>query len=107
MDVRIEGTIYSIGETAEYGKNGFRKRPVVIEIAGNWPQFFEVDLTQDDTDLDLPPVGEPWGCIARVRGRKWDGPQGEKFFTSLEYVAQLEPGSARTTKPAITEEVPF
>lgn len=83
--MEVEGKIKSIGETKEYGSNGFRKREVVVTTEERYPQFLNIEFVQDKTDLvDKFSVGENVKIGINLRGREWVSPQGEtKYFNSI------------------------
>jgi hypothetical protein len=84
--MEVEGKIKVIGETKEYGSNGFRKREVVITTEEQYPQFLNIEFIQDKTDLiDKFNVGEKVKIGINLRGREWVSPQGEtKYFNSIQ-----------------------
>lgn len=65
----------------------FSKREFVLttDQATQYPQFISLQLTQDKCNLlDNINVGEEIKVSFNLRGREWNGPQGTKFFNSLE-----------------------
>lgn len=84
--MEVEGKIKVIGETKEYGNNGFRKREVVITTEEQYPQFLNIEFIQDKTELiDKFNVGENVKIGINLRGREWVSPQGEtKYFNSIQ-----------------------
>ena len=49
--MNISGKIKLIGETKEYGSNGFRKREIVITTQEQYPQNILIEFIQDRTSL--------------------------------------------------------
>lgn len=84
--MEVEGKIKVLGETKEYGSNGFRKREVVITTEEQYPQFLNIEFVQDKTDiLDKFTVGEVVKIGINLKGREWVSPQGEtKYFNSIQ-----------------------
>ncbi|MGX1024525.1 DUF3127 domain-containing protein [Flavobacterium sp. CS20] len=84
--MEVEGKIKVIGETKEYGSNGFRKREVVITTEEQYPQFLNIEFIQDKTQLvDKFSVGENVKIGINLKGREWVSPQGEtKYFNSIQ-----------------------
>ena len=84
--MEVEGKIKVIGETKEYGKNGFRKREVVVTTEERYPQFLNIEFIQDNTELlNKYKVGEDVKISINLRGREWVSPQGEtKYFNSIQ-----------------------
>jgi len=84
--MEVEGKIKVIGETKEYGSNGFRKREVVVTTEEQYPQFINIEFIQDKTELiDKFSVGENVKIGINLKGREWVSPQGEtKYFNSIQ-----------------------
>lgn len=84
--MEVEGKIKVIGETKEYGSNGFRKREVVITTEEQYPQFLNIEFIQDKTEIiDQFNVGEKVKIGINLKGREWVSPQGEtKYFNSIQ-----------------------
>jgi hypothetical protein len=83
--MEITGRIKKIGETKEYGANGFRKRELVIVTEEQYPQFVPIEFVQDKTSLlDGFQEGQQVKVAINIRGREWISPEGEaKYFVSL------------------------
>lgn len=86
-----QGTIHSMGETKEYGQNGFTKREFVILLSGEgenrrYPNHVALELIKDKCELlDSYNVGDEIKVTFNLSGRLWAGNgQGEKCFTSLQ-----------------------
>ena len=92
---KAEGTLCFIGETKEFGSNGFRKRQIVLSINdGPYENFLPFWLTQDKSDLiegmELS-LGSFITVEYKMSGRKWRSPEGEdKYFLDLE-VLSIQP----------------
>lgn len=84
--MEVQGRIKLIGETKEYGSNGFRKREVVITTEEQYPQPILVEFVQDKTELlNNFEVGQQVKININLRGREWVSPQGEtKYFNSIQ-----------------------
>ena len=84
--MEVQGKIKLIGETQEFGSNGFRKREVVVTTAEQYPQSIMVEFVQDKTDLlNNYQVGQQVKVNINLRGREWTNPQGEvKYFNSIQ-----------------------
>lgn len=87
----VEGEIHSIGETTEYGKNGFTKREFVLKLTGpeensQYPNHIALELIKDKCSLmDAYKVGDALKVTFNLSGRLWQGNDGpEKCFTSLQ-----------------------
>lgn len=65
----------------------FQKREFVLTTDGStpYPQHVSFQLTQDKcAELDKFTVGEIIVVQFNLRGREWNGPQGIKYFNTLE-----------------------
>ena len=84
--MEVEGKLKVIGETKEYGSNGFRKREVVLTTEEQYPQFLNIEFIQDKTDVvDNFNVGDQVKIGINLKGREWVSPQGEtKYFNSIQ-----------------------
>jgi hypothetical protein len=87
----IQGQIHSIGDTTEYGNNGFTKREFVIKLTGEgenerYPNYVALELIKDKCALmDAYSVGDGITAQFNLSGRLWAGNGGvEKCFTSLQ-----------------------
>lgn len=84
--MEVQGKIKLIGETQEFGSNGFRKREVVVTTEEQYPQDILVEFVQDKCDiLNNFSVGQNVKIGINLRGREWVNPQGEtKYFNSIQ-----------------------
>ena len=84
--MEVQGRIKLIGETKEFGSNGFRKRDLVVTTEEQYPQHLLVEFIQDKTSLlDNFQVGQQVKVSINLRGREWVNPQGEtKYFNSIQ-----------------------
>lgn len=83
----------------------FQKREFVLTTEGNtpYPQHVEFQLTQDKCSfLDQYEVGEELKIHFNLRGREWNGPQGVKYFNTLE-CWRMEQVNAPANKTAKSE----
>ncbi len=107
--MEIEGKIKVIGDTKEYGKNGFQKRMVVITTEEKYPQDLAVDFVQDKTDLvNNFNVGDKVKVGINLRGREWVSPQGEtKYFNSINAwrIEKLTDNPGNDDVPPIDENI--
>lgn len=86
-----QGVIHSIGETTEYGSNGFTKREFVIKLSGEgeneqYPNYIAMELVKDKCAvMDTYNIGDEIVAHFNLQGRLWQG-QGkpEKCFNSLQ-----------------------
>lgn len=65
----------------------FKKRELVLTTEANtpYPQHIIFQVTQDKCDiLNAYDEGDEIKCQFNLRGREWSGPQGVKYFNTLE-----------------------
>ena len=89
--VEREGLIHSIGDTTEYGQNGFTKREFVIKLTGEgenstYPNHVALELIKDKCALmDAYKIGDEVKAQFNLSGRLWSGGgKPEKCFTRLQ-----------------------
>ena len=87
----VQGVIHSIGDTTEYGNNGFTKREFVVKLTGDdenprYPNYVAMELIKDNcAQMDNHNVGDEIQAQFNLSGRLWTGnDQKEKCFTSLQ-----------------------
>ena len=87
MGMEAGGKLYAIFDTKQITER-FRKRELVVELAGNerYPQYVLFQLTGDRCEqLDEFRIGDEVRLDFSLRGREWKSPQGEvKYFNSLD-----------------------
>ena len=86
-----QGTVHSIGETMEFGSNGFTKREFVIQLTGpdeniQYPNYIALELIKDKCALmDNYKIGAEVQVSFNLSGRLWaSAGKPEKCFTSLQ-----------------------
>lgn len=80
------GYIYQIGDTESMSQT-FKRRRLVLEIDRGtpYPQFVEFQLTQQKCSiLDRMVIGEKVDVSYNLKGRLWNGPDGERVYNTLE-----------------------
>ena len=87
----IQGLVHSIGDTTEYGNNGFTKREFVIKLTGEdenttYPNHVALELIKDKCALmDSYRIDDEINVHFNLSGRLWSGNgKPEKCFTSLQ-----------------------
>jgi len=102
----LEGKIYKI-ENEQIISDKFKLRKLVIEQGGDYPQFVEVQFTQDRCDLlSAVNVGDEVSISINVRGRLWTGNDGvEKCFNTLEGW-KIDKGSVAVEQPNSMDGIP-
>lgn len=86
-----QGVIHSIGETTEYGNNGFTKREFVIKLSGEgenptYPNYVALELIKDKCSMmDAYKPGDEIEVHFNLSGRLWTPPgKPEKCFVGLQ-----------------------
>jgi hypothetical protein len=85
MSNKFEGKIIAITETVQVSDK-FKKREIVLEDNGTYPQTICFQLAQDKCDLVNPLIiGQMATVHYNLRGKSWTNPQGEtKYFNTLD-----------------------
>lgn len=113
MSIDIKGTITHIGETKSFGEKGFQKRSFVVKTDEKYPQELEIEATKDRIQsLDGLGIGDQVSASVNIKGRRWDGPNGTKYFVSLEaWKIEATSKGSRSSAPqsggAQTDDLPF
>jgi hypothetical protein len=111
----IQGQVKVISET-QIVSDKFKKRELVLTTEANtpYPQYVSFQLTQDKCAIaDQYNVGDDVKVSFNLRGREWSGPQGIKYFNTLEIWRIERIGQAQTMsevgKPSIDDisDMPF
>jgi single-strand DNA-binding protein len=81
----------------------FQKREFVLstELSTPYPQHVSFQVTQDKcTMLDSYNEGDELKIQFNLRGREWNGPQGIKYFNTLEAwrIEKVGAGSAQASQ---------
>ena len=101
MDYKIKGKVVAVGEIKEFGSNGFRKCEAVIDTTKNeaYPSPVPVTFKKDDCDkAGALGVGDVVSVEGFIEGRKWDGPNGVRYF--VDVVAKSVMVEERAAAPA-------
>jgi hypothetical protein len=87
----VQGIIHSIGDTTEYGNNGFTKREFVLKLTGEnenttYPNYIALELIKDKcATMDDHNIDDEIQVQFNLSGRLWsNGGNPEKCFTSLQ-----------------------
>jgi len=84
--MEVIGTIKAKFDTQKVSDR-FQKREFVLTTEANtpYPQYVSFQVTQDKCSLlDQFNEGEEVRIQFNLRGREWNGPQGVKYFNTLE-----------------------
>lgn len=107
MSNTIDGLLHLKKDTQVVSEK-FQKREFVIKTDDQYPQFITFQLTQDKCQLlDAYPVGSAITVHFNLRGREWNGPEGVRYFNTLEawriegVAADIQPPSHGDAKPPI------
>jgi len=111
-----QGIVHSIGETTEYGNNGFTKREFVIQLTGpdensDYPNYSALELIKDKCALmDNFKVGDEVQVSFNLSGRLWSSAgKPEKCFTSLQAwkVFAASDSDSQSSPPAGYDSIPI
>ncbi|MCY4561522.1 MAG: DUF3127 domain-containing protein [Flavobacteriaceae bacterium] len=87
MRGEIKGRIEFIGETRTFD-SGFQVRDFVLEAGDQFPQFIKLQFTQNGcSELDNLAVGMDVKVDYVLNGRKWNSPEGIRYFTTLRAIS--------------------
>lgn len=108
------GIIKHISDTQRVSEK-FQKREFVLttEATTPYPQHVSFQLTQDKCDImDKFTIGQEVKVQFNLRGREWNGPQGVKYFNTLECwrIESVSQGQATPTVTSNTndnDDLPF
>lgn len=84
--MQLDGTIKQIGQDQTIGDKGFKKRELVLETSGEYPQKVLIEFVQDKTELlNKFKVNESVTIAINIKGREWKDPNGEtKYFNTIQ-----------------------
>lgn len=106
----IQGAIHSMGDTTEYGANGFTKREFVIRLSGEgenptYPNYIALELIKDKCSLiDGMTAGTEIVAHCNLSGRLWTSKENvEKCFNSLQ-VWRIEGANANASPDAMNQD---
>lgn len=82
------GIVEIIGETKSFGSTGFTKRELILgnppDVPSNYPNPVLFTFKKDRCGLlDAVKVGDLVKIQFTIDGRRWDGPNGTRYFTDL------------------------
>ena len=81
MSYEIKGHIKEIGDTKEFGKNGFQKRQLILSTDEKYPQDLAIDFVQDKCKvLDKFTEGELVDIGINLRGNFYNG----RYFVNIQ-----------------------
>ena len=79
--MELRGKVHVIGETEEFGNNGFIKRMIVIETQDQYPQKLPIDFVKDNTKLlDNFQEGQEVKVSINLRGNEYNG----KYYVNIQ-----------------------
>lgn len=106
--MEIIGKLEAIFDTQKVSDK-FMKRDFVIktEESTPYPQLISVQVTQDKCQiLDLYNIGDDVKIQINIKGRKWEGPQGTKYFNTIEAwrIENINGTTSAAPTPKVTKE---
>jgi len=79
--MELTGKVHVIGETEEFGNNGFTKRMIVIETQDQYPQKLPIDFVKNNTKLlDNFQEGQEVKISINLRGNEHNG----KYYVNIQ-----------------------
>lgn len=83
--MELKGKIVVIEEVKQVS-DSFKVRNLVVETQEQYPQFIQVQFTQDKCDvLNAYEIGDSVTIGINLKGRKWTDKQGvDKYFNTIE-----------------------
>lgn len=100
--MEVTGQLKLKGDTQKVSEK-FQKRDFVISTDLNtpYPQHVSFQITQDKCSLlDQYNEGEEIKVQFNLRGREWNGPQGVKYFNTLEAWRIEKVGATTSASPS-------
>jgi hypothetical protein len=102
--MEVTGTLKMKYDTQKVSDR-FSKREFVLITEANtpYPQFVSFQVTQDKCSLlDQFNEGDELKVQFNLRGREWNGPQGVKYFNTLEAwrIERFGANTAQSASPA-------
>lgn len=78
--IQISGTVETILPTQDF-PSGFRKRVLVVNTGGEYPQTIPVEFVKDKCDaLDSLAIGQEVTAHVNIRGNEYNG----KYYSSIQ-----------------------
>lgn len=79
-----KGKVEAIEATQTFGSKGFTKRNFIVDAGGKYPNPVQFTLKRDNCEkVDGLRKGMEVSVKFTVDGRRWDGPNGTKYFVDL------------------------
>lgn len=102
------GVVEVIGETKSFGANGFTKRDLVVgndvDSPNKYPNPVLFTFKKDRCSLvDAVKQGDRVKVQFTIDGRRWDGPNGVRYFTDLTgWKIDVLNADGTSTEPVVT-----
>lgn len=103
--MNLTGIVKQVGKT-QVLSDKFSKRELILKTEYNtlYPQYLVIQFTNKNvTKLDSINVGELVNVSINLRGREWNGPEGVKYFNTIEGWS-ISKGEEVTQQPAAQSE---
>jgi len=105
----IKGRIVVINEL-QHISDTFQKREFVVEVPESNPQYtnlISLEFIKEKCSLlDQYQVGQEVDVGFNLKGRKWDGPKGTRYFNTLQAWRISNVGSQQGAPPAPYQQAP-
>ena len=88
VSYEYKGVVEEVGETKSFGANGFTKRELVVgndvDSTNKYPNPVLFTFKKDNCALlNAVKKGDRVNIRFSIDGRRWDGPNGVRYFTDL------------------------
>jgi len=88
VSYEYKGVVEEVGETKSFGANGFTKRDLVVgndvDSTNKYPNPVLFTFKKDNCNLlNAVKKGDRVNIRFSIDGRRWDGPNGVRYFTDL------------------------
>ena len=83
--MEVQGTVMAVSDLVTVSEK-FKKRELIVQIEGKYPQDIMIEFHQDKCDLlNVIAEGEEVTVGINLRGRKWTNPetQVDRYFNTL------------------------
>jgi len=103
--MNLTGIVKQVGKT-QVLSDKFSKRELILktEYDTKYPQYLVIQFTNKNVlKLDGINVGEVVNVGINLRGREWNGPEGVKYFNSIEGWS-ISKGEEVTQQPVAQSE---
>ena len=105
VSYEYKGVVEEIGETKSFGASGFTKRELIVgndvDSTNKYPNPVLFTFKKDNCALlNAVKKGDRVNIRFSIDGRRWDGPNGVRYFTDLTgWKIEVLNANGTTTEP--------